>query len=126
MRTLYVEDNDITRELTTTVLEAAGLLVEAAAGGREACAAFSRAVAAGRPHELVLLDIQMPDMNGFEVARYVRSYPVAASVHVVLLTASLVSTSEPQQDGLRISATLIKPVTRKKLSELLQNLSQHP
>ncbi|WP_293366056.1 ATP-binding protein [Phenylobacterium sp.] len=67
-RILVVDDLDINRELVRTLLEATGYSVEEAAGGVEAVAA-----ARARPFDLILMDLQMPGMDGFTAARAIRN-----------------------------------------------------
>ena len=66
-RILVVDDLDLNRELVRTLLEAAGYSVEEAASGAEAVAA-----ARLRPFDLILMDLQMPGMDGFTAARTIR------------------------------------------------------
>ncbi len=120
LHTLYVEDIDIIRELTTAILQGAGLTVEAVSNGQEACEAFKRAATEGRPHELVLLDLQLPDMSGFDVAKFIKAHPEGAAVKTYLLTASVPAQFESLIASLGITGTLIKPVSRKTLVDLLK------
>jgi CheY-like chemotaxis protein len=66
-RILVVDDLDVNRELIRAILEAAGQSVEEAAGGGEALAA-----ATDRAFDLILMDLQMPGMDGFAAARAIR------------------------------------------------------
>ena len=118
-RVLYAEDNDISRDLTQAVLMAAGLDVVAVGWGQAGCDAFGQAAAEQRPFALVLLDMHMPDMTGLAVARAVRAHPQGADVPIVFLTGSVADGDEPAPDELRITLTLLKPVTRTKLATLL-------
>lgn len=118
-RVLYAEDNDISRELTVTALAAAGLEVDAVVCGQAACDAFAAAFDEGRPYALLLLDVHMPDMTGFTVARTVRAHPQGASARIVFLTGSVGEDEVEGADTLDVDLTLIKPVTRKKLALLL-------
>ncbi|THD60223.1 ATP-binding protein [Phenylobacterium sp.] len=66
-RILVVDDLDLNRELVRTLLEAAGYSVEEAGGGAEAVAA-----ARHRPFDLILMDLQMPQIDGFTATRAIR------------------------------------------------------
>jgi CheY-like chemotaxis protein len=90
---LVVDDHDGFRAFARRLLEAAGFTVAEAASGAEATAA----VPAIRPG-LVLLDIQLPDFDGFEVARRLASQPHRP---VIVLT----STREASDYGARITAS---------------------
>ena len=82
-RVLVAEDNAINRMLVETLLEAAGYQVDLAEDGREAVR-----IAAGGGHDLILMDIQMPELDGIEATRSIRALGGAcARVPVVALTA---------------------------------------
>jgi signal transduction histidine kinase len=102
---LNVDDNEVSRYVRTRVLEKAGYRVIEAATGREA---ISR-VAADKPY-LVLLDINLPDMNGTEVCRRIKANP-STNVLVVHISATYVDTSD-QAYGLESGADgyLCEPV----------------
>jgi CheY-like chemotaxis protein len=90
---LIVDDHDGFRAFARAMLEAAGFTVAEAASGAEATEAVSRV----RP-SLVLLDIQLPDVDGFEVARRLTARPGGP---VVVLT----STREARDYGARITSS---------------------
>lgn len=81
-KVLVVDDNPVSRELIREVLEAPGREILEAAHGQAALDVVRRS----RP-DLVLLDIQMPLLDGFEVLARIRQEPQLASVRVVALTA---------------------------------------
>jgi two-component system cell cycle response regulator DivK len=79
---LVVDDNERNAKLACAVLEAAGITTVVAASGAEALE-----VAAGRPLDLVLLDVRLPDLDGPEVARRLRADPRTAGLPIVALTS---------------------------------------
>jgi CheY-like chemotaxis protein len=79
---LIVDDLADNLFLLKTILEAEGYTVEVASSGR---AALEKAEA--MPPALMLLDIMMPDMTGYEVTRYIRQNEHLASIPIVLITA---------------------------------------
>jgi CheY-like chemotaxis protein len=93
---LIVDDHDGFRALARIMLEADGFTVAEAATGAEA----TEAARIGRPG-LVLLDIQLPDFDGFEVARRLAAAPAGGLAPVVVLT----STREARDYGGRIAAS---------------------
>jgi len=81
-RILYIEDNEQSLYLITFLLEAKGYEVLQARDGKEGIEAAARA----RP-DLILLDIQLPSMDGYAVARSLRSGPDLAETPIVALTS---------------------------------------
>lgn len=80
-RILVVDDLPDNRELLQTVLEIAGYVVEVAESGLSALESI-----ASHPPDLVLLDVMMPGMNGFEVTRRLRQNPSVACIPILLVT----------------------------------------
>ena len=78
-RVLVVEDDESVREAVTLVLEGAGFEVDGVGDGRQAVEAAERS-----PFDLVVLDLMLPSMHGFEVCRAIRD---RSSVPIVMLTA---------------------------------------
>jgi PAS domain S-box-containing protein len=85
-RVLLVEDGADNRRLIALVLERAGLVVETAEDGREGVAAALRARDAGAPHDLVLMDVQMPVLDGYAATRELRGH--GFETPIVALTAN--------------------------------------
>jgi diguanylate cyclase len=80
-RILVADDDRLLREIATAMLENAGFAAEAVAGGEAAVAAC----AAGMP-ELVLLDVEMPDGNGYQACSRIRALPGGREVPIVMVT----------------------------------------
>jgi DNA-binding response OmpR family regulator len=81
-RVLVVDDDEDIRVLVAARLEAAGFRADTAADGPEAL----RAIRDDRP-DLVILDVMMPGMTGFDVCREIREDPAVADLPVIMLTA---------------------------------------
>ena len=84
-RILVAEDNEFNQQILVELLQGAGATVEVAGNGREALEILR---AAAVPFDLVLMDVQMPEMDGFEATRQIRADPALAGVPVVAMTAN--------------------------------------
>jgi predicted ATPase/signal transduction histidine kinase/DNA-binding response OmpR family regulator/HPt (histidine-containing phosphotransfer) domain-containing protein len=87
-RILLVEDNEINQQVATEMLEFENFLVDLAADGQQAVAMVSKAQQAQRPYDLVLMDMQMPVMDGVTASRLIRSDPLHAQLSIVAMTAN--------------------------------------
>ena len=94
-RILVADDDETTRLLVHAALAKAGLTVELAADGEQALAAFARA-----PFDMVMLDVDMPRLNGFATCRLLQECPSTRAIPVIFLTAA--STPDERLSGLTI------------------------
>ncbi|WP_377808704.1 response regulator [Azospirillum sp. A29] len=84
-RLLLADDNDISRQVAFEILERAGASVATASTGREALECVR---AAGQPFDAVLLDVHMPDMDGFAATAAIRALPGGRQMPIIAMTAS--------------------------------------
>src|SRR6266446_673676 len=107
---LYVDDDEVNRYAFSGIFREAGFVVREAATGREALR-----LAAGKP-DLVVLDVNLPDINGFEVCRRIKAHPGTRSIPVLHISACYV-TSTDKVHGLEGGADgyLTKPVEPQEL-----------
>ncbi|MBE8970587.1 response regulator [Nostocales cyanobacterium LEGE 12452] len=115
---LHVDDNEANRYIVTRILQNAGFsVVEAATGatGLEAVANFQP--------DLVILDVQLPDISGFEVCRQIKANPETTFIPVLHLSASFVQ-SQDKAEGLDSGADayLVQPVEPIELLATLRSL----
>ncbi len=116
-RVLIVDDQPLTRELMTLVIHAQGHKTLVATNGEEALA-----IAASRPLDLVILDVVMPGMDGYEVAQRLKADERTRNVPIVIV--SVLEDKESRIKGLAAGADdfLIRPVDRLELRVRVQNL----
>lgn len=81
-RVLVVDDNEVNRDLLTRRVQRMGHTVSVAADGRQAIALMQQ-----EPFDLVLLDIMMPIMNGYEVLEYLKAEPTLCHIPVIVVSA---------------------------------------
>ena len=118
---LLVDDEVVGLEILKDLLESSGYEVEAATSGAEALEKFSEGF------DLVVLDIMLPQMDGYEIVRRIRAHPVAGGVPVVMLTA--LKGEEDRKKAAEAGANdyITKPVDMDDFEERIARLlSQNP
>jgi CheY-like chemotaxis protein len=111
-----VDDNATNRMVVTRNLAAWGVCVAEAPGGAEALAALRSAEEA---FDLALLDFQMPEMDGLELARQIKVDPALAGVRLIMLTSLGVRGQREQARAAGIEGYLVKPVRQSLLYDCL-------
>jgi PAS domain S-box-containing protein len=107
LRVLVVEDNPTNRLVATRLLEAMGCLVETAADGELGVEAATRGA-----HELILMDIQMPGIDGLEATRRIRALPgAAAQVPIIALTANVLAHQTQSYRAAGMDGVVGKPIS---------------
>ena len=114
---LSVDDEQDVTGLVDFHLTRAGFEVMTAATGREALAAVAR-----RKPDLILLDLMLPDIDGFGICEILRRDPRTAAIPVVIITAW--ATTDARNLGLELGALdyLTKPFSPRELVERVQRL----
>ncbi len=118
-RVLVIDDNAHNRHILHEALRSFGCRPEMARDGAEGLWMLERALETGDPFELVLLDVQMPGMDGFEALRVIREAPQLQSLVVIMLTSvdSLGKVANCPELGW--SAYLTKPVKQSQLLDTI-------
>jgi two-component system sensor histidine kinase/response regulator len=114
-RILIVDDNQTNRMILTKNVEALGSRVEAVASGAKALETLRNAHRAGDPYHLVLLDMQMPGMDGEQTARAIKSDPAAKEAKILILTSMGHRGDASRLEALGCSGYLLKPVKQQML-----------
>jgi len=116
-RILVVDDDRVIQQLLKVNLELEGYEVEIASDGEEALTSFGMF----QPH-LVLLDIMMPKLDGWEVSRRLKDTPGGPTVPIVLLSARAQDTDVKRGSELGVAAYVTKPFDPIQLLDLVADL----
>ncbi len=119
LRILLAEDNPVNRTVASSMLERRGHSVLAVEGGREALAALER-----EPFDLLLLDVQMPGLDGLETTAAIRARECATGGHlpIVALTASALQEDRESCLAAGMDAYVAKPISANRLFEAIDRL----
>jgi len=122
VRVLLIDDNATKREILYRQILAWKMLAGSASSGDEALQILRAAAGTGKPYDLALLDVQMPAMDGFILARGIKADPAIARTQLIALTSmgQALSTAELKEAG--IEAYLVKPVRQSRLFDCLVNV----
>ncbi len=118
-RVLIVDDNATTRQVMRHQIIAWRFQCGSAAGGQEALRVLRAAAAEGRPYDLALLDVEMPEMDGPELARAIRAEPPIAATRLIALRPVGSPLTDPLMQAAGIDASLTKPVKQSRLFDCL-------
>lgn len=119
LRILLAEDNELNMEITEFAVKSQGADVVKAWNGREALELFE---ASGLwDIDVILMDLMMPEMNGFEAARRIRALdrPDASSVLILALTANVFAEDRREAEAAGMNGHLSKPITSQRLGEAI-------
>jgi len=119
---LVAEDNEINALLARALLTRLGHRPTVAGNGEAAVESWQAARAAGQPYDLVLMDVQMPGMDGLEAARRIRATEAAAGerpVRMLALTANAQSEDREACLAAGMDGLLVKPLDRERLCEAI-------
>jgi PAS domain S-box-containing protein len=121
---LVAEDNEINALLARALLTRLGHRPTIAGNGAAAVECWSKARAAGAPYDLVLMDVQMPEMDGLEATRRIRATealePPGRPTRIVALTANAYAEDRDACLAAGMDGLLVKPFDRERLRDVLE------
>lgn len=117
-RVLLVEDDDSLANVYTTRLQAEGLDVRRVANGEDALAA-----ALSYQPNLVLLDVMMPKVSGFDVLDILRNTPETADLKVIMLTALSQDSDKERAEALGVDEYLVK--SQVVIADVIERIKHH-
>jgi CheY-like chemotaxis protein len=120
LRLLLAEDNPVNQRLATSMLEKRGHQVVVVGNGRDAVAALD-----GGRFDAVLMDVQMPEMDGFEAAAAIRAREAVSGCHtpIIAITAHALEGDRDRCLAAGMDAYVSKPIRAQELFELLEGLA---
>jgi CheY-like chemotaxis protein len=111
LRILLADDNPVNCRIAVLMLEKAGHQIDVVNGGAEAIEAVR-----GKAYDLVLMDVQMPGIDGLEATRRIRALPIAhASVPVIAITANALQGDDQRCFAAGMNDYIAKPIDRARL-----------
>lgn len=121
-RILLVEDNELNREIAVEILTDAGFVVESVSNGRLAVGAMKRTDASY--YDLILMDIQMPVMDGYEATRRIREIkdPEISRIPIIAMTANAFEEDRQMATQCGMDGHLAKPIHVEELMDTLEQV----
>ena len=121
-RVLVVDDNAVARDVLARTLGGWGMAIQAVASGAEALSAAVCATASGEPYDLVVLDLQMPRMDGVHTAQALRALPGPTPRLLLLASGARDPVLQTRADAAGIAAVLYKPAKPAQVHATLLRL----
>jgi len=119
VKVLVVDDNRTNRRILEGMLGHWQMKSSSAQDGEEALTKLSEAQEAGEPFALILMDMHMPNMDGFELIEKIRQRPGASTATIMMLTSAGHRGDAARCQELGVSAYLLKPIRQSELREAI-------
>ncbi|MDO8586856.1 MAG: response regulator [Armatimonadota bacterium] len=119
LKALVTDDNETNRKILEEILIGWQITPTLVDSGAAAIEALDRACADASPFDLVLLDVQMPEMDGFQVVESIRRNPGLTDARIIILTSGLQTSDHARCRELGVDSCLVKPVRQSELLNAL-------
>ncbi len=123
LRVLVVDDNETNRAVLSQMLTAWSMRPWTSTGGREAMASLRSAASRGEPFDVVVVDLNMPEMDGLEVARAINADAELGRPRLVMLTSTAQLGEVRRAADAGIAGYLTKPVRQSQLYDCLATVT---
>lgn len=123
-RVLVVDDNQTNREICQQQLQNRSMQVTCAESALQALDLMNQATENRKPFQLVILDMNMPEMDGLELAARIHADPVLRVTRMMMLTSSWVNASQNEQKHLGILRCVSKPVRQADLMTIISQVME--
>jgi CheY-like chemotaxis protein len=117
---LVVEDNPVNMMIAVALLQQWGIVPAEAANGAQAVVMVNQHAAAGRPFDLLLMDVQMPVQGGNEATRELRQRFAPDALPIIALTAAALTSERDEALAAGMNDFLTKPIDAERLHEALR------
>ncbi len=122
VRTLLVDDNLSNLEILQYQLEGCRMHVSCADNGAQALTLMTRASESGAPFDLAILDMHMPNMDGLELAKAIKSQPGLAATRLIMLTSAIAECPAGEREQAGIEHCVTKPIRQSELLKIIGNV----
>ncbi len=121
-KALLVEDNDLNREIAAAILEEAGMKVDSVNDGEDAVSAVINA--APDKYDLIFMDIQMPNMDGYTATKEIRKLPDSkkANIPIVAMTANAFEEDRRKSFESGMNGHIIKPISIEEIAKVIDEV----
>ncbi len=120
LRVLLAEDNLVNQQVGILILKSMGVIAEVAENGKEVQKALAKS-----DFDLILMDVHMPEMDGIETTRWIRSQDKYDAMEIIALTANAFDEDRERCISCGMNAFLTKPMNPEELLEVLLNCSRN-
>ena len=125
LHVLLAEDNDLNAEIAIALLEEKGMIVTRTTDGKSALTQFCNTVP--RTFDLILMDIMMPEMNGYETTKAIRNLPDrpdGKEIPIIAMTANAFAEDRIKSKEAGMNEHVSKPIDMKLLVKIIAELAE--
>ena len=119
-RALLVEDNEINQEIAVELLKLINVNVDVVNNGQEAIDLLN--IVESNRFDFILMDIQMPILDGYETSKYIRGMETYSNIPIIAMTANAFSDDILKEQSVGINAHISKPIELDKLIDILHKI----